>query len=118
MSVPSLPHSSERRTLRSQLLILIVLLLLSGCTTASSSMGERSGRIILWHTWSGAEEEALIRAFVEKQLETEHLLDWSCRESSGSKYLGITAKVHAQSREHIDGLYRSLSDHERVIMLI
>ena len=67
---------------------------------------------------NGAEEEALIRAFVEKQLETEHLLDWSCRESSGSKYLGITAKVHAQSREHIDGLYRSLSDHERVIMLI
>lgn len=65
-----------------------------------------------------AEEETVIRAFVLERLAVEYLLEWSSRESSGGKYLAITARVDAQSREHIDDLYRSLNDHERVIMLI
>ena len=64
------------------------------------------------------QEETLVRTFVGEQLEVEHLLGWSSRESSGGKYLAITAKVDAQSREHIDALYRALNDHEKVIMLI
>lgn len=63
-------------------------------------------------------EESVIREFVMQQLENKHLLDWNSRESSGGKYLAITARVDAQSREHIDGLYQVLTDHERVIMLI
>ena len=64
------------------------------------------------------EDEGVIRAYLEQQLEVEQLLNWSYRESSGGKYLAITARVDAQSRAHIDDLYRLLNAHERVIMLI
>ena len=63
-------------------------------------------------------EETIIREFVVEQLEAHHLIDWSSRESSGGKYLAISAKVDAQSREHIDGFYQALTSHQRVIMLI
>ncbi len=65
-----------------------------------------------------AEEEMLVKDFVAEQLETHHLIGWSSRKSSGGKYLAITAKIDAQSREHIDTLYQVLTDHSRVIMLI
>lgn len=65
-----------------------------------------------------SEEEEAIRQFVAGQLEAHHLLGWSSRVSSGGKYLAISANVDAQSREHIDALYRVLTDHERVIMLL
>jgi len=65
-----------------------------------------------------AGEEAAIREFVTEHLDAEHLMDWSIRESSGGKYLAISANVDAQSREHIDALYQALSDHERVVMLV
>ena len=65
-----------------------------------------------------SEEEEAIRLFVAGQLEAHHFLGWSSRESSGGKYLAISINVDAQSREHIDSLYRVLSEHERVIMLL
>lgn len=65
-----------------------------------------------------SDEEKFLREFVEEQLEAHHLLGWSSRESSGGKYLAISAKVDAQNREHIDAFYQALTDHERVIMLI
>jgi len=65
-----------------------------------------------------SEEEGAIREFVTEQLEAHHLLGWSCRESSGGKYLAISAHVNAQSREHIDAFYQALTDHEKVIMLL
>ena len=65
-----------------------------------------------------SDEEVIIREFVAEQLEAHHLIDWSSRESSGGKYLAISAKVDAQSREHIDGFYQALTSHQRVIMLI
>ncbi|MCP4011148.1 MAG: DUF493 domain-containing protein [Proteobacteria bacterium] len=65
-----------------------------------------------------SDEEAIIREFVAEQLEAHHLTGWSSRESSGGKYLAISAKVDAQSREHIDGFYQALTGHQRVIMLI
>lgn len=65
-----------------------------------------------------AEEEMLVKEFVAVQLEAHHLIGWSSRESSGGRYLAITAKVDAQNREHIDALYQTLTDHEHVIMLI
>ncbi len=63
-------------------------------------------------------DEVLIREFVLENLEAQHLSDWSSRESSGGKYLAITARVEAQSREHIDAFYEVLCAHERVIMAI
>jgi putative lipoic acid-binding regulatory protein len=65
-----------------------------------------------------SEEEREIRQFVAEQLEAHHLLGWSSRVSSGSKYLAISANVDAQSREHIDAFYQALTNHERVIMLL
>ena len=68
--------------------------------------------------YNQVEEETLVKEFVAAQLEAHHLIGWSSRESSGGRYLAITAKVDAQNREHIDALYQALTDHERVIMLI
>lgn len=68
--------------------------------------------------YNQVEEETLVKEFVAAQLKAHHLIDWSSRESSGGRYLAITAKVDAQNREHIDALYQALTDHERVIMLI
>lgn len=63
-------------------------------------------------------EEVIIRDFVTEHLNDQHLNNWSSRESSGGKYLAITARVDAQSREHIDALYQALHAHERVIMIL
>lgn len=40
------------------------------------------------------------------------------RESSGGKYLGLTLTVHATSREQLDDLYRALSSHPMVKMVL
>jgi len=65
-----------------------------------------------------ADEEAVIREFVEQKLEEGQLIGWSSRVSSGDKYLAISANVDAQNREHIDALYQALTDNEHVIMLL
>jgi len=62
--------------------------------------------------------ESLLREFVLTHLSEEHLSDWNSRESSGGKYLAVTAQVEAQSREHIDDFYKLLTDNEHVIMAI
>ena len=40
------------------------------------------------------------------------------RESSGGKYLGVTVTVTATSREQLDELYRTLSTHPMVKMVL
>ena len=40
------------------------------------------------------------------------------RESSGGKYLGITITVTATSREQLDDLYRALSSHPMVKVVL
>ena len=40
------------------------------------------------------------------------------RESSGGKYLGLTFTVHATSREQLDELYRTLSSHPMVKVVL
>ncbi|MGR8919761.1 MAG: HP0495 family protein [Gammaproteobacteria bacterium] len=40
------------------------------------------------------------------------------RASSGGKYVSITVTIQAESREQLDGLYRELSAHERVLMVL
>ncbi len=40
------------------------------------------------------------------------------RESSGGKYLGITLNITATSREQLDDLYRALSSHPLVKMVL
>ena len=40
------------------------------------------------------------------------------RESSGGKYLGVTVTVTAHSREQLDELYRTLSTHPMVRVVL
>jgi uncharacterized protein len=40
------------------------------------------------------------------------------RESKGGKYLGITITITATSREQLDALYRTLSTHPMVKMVL
>jgi putative lipoic acid-binding regulatory protein len=40
------------------------------------------------------------------------------RESSGGKYLGVTITVTATSREQLDALYRTLSTHPMVKIVL
>jgi uncharacterized protein len=40
------------------------------------------------------------------------------RESSGGKYLGVTVTVTATSREQLDELYRTLSTHPMVKVVL
>lgn len=40
------------------------------------------------------------------------------RESSGGKYLGVTVTVNATSREQLDELYRTLSTHPMVKVVL
>jgi putative lipoic acid-binding regulatory protein len=40
------------------------------------------------------------------------------RPSSGSKYLGVTVTVNATSREQLDELYRTLSTHPMVKVVL
>ena len=40
------------------------------------------------------------------------------RESSGGKYLGVTITITATSREQLDDLYRALSGHPMVKMVL
>jgi hypothetical protein len=40
------------------------------------------------------------------------------RPSAGGKYLGVTVTFVAESREQLDALYRELSAHPRVVMLL
>lgn len=40
------------------------------------------------------------------------------RPSKGGKYLSVTATVRAHSRPQLDNLYRELSAHQRVLMVL
>lgn len=40
------------------------------------------------------------------------------RPSSGGNYLGLTCTVHATSREHLDDMYRALTSHPMVSVVL
>jgi len=42
----------------------------------------------------------------------------AARPSSGGKYISITVTFMAESREQLDNIYRELSSHKRVLMLL
>ena len=42
----------------------------------------------------------------------------SVRASRGGKYLSVTVTVRAESQAQLDELYRELSGHERVVMVL
>ena len=44
--------------------------------------------------------------------------DMHTRSSRGGRYLAVTITVRAVSREQLDGIYHSLSAHERVLVAL
>jgi putative lipoic acid-binding regulatory protein len=57
---------------------------------------------------------SVMRAFAGEVREQ----DVSRRTSAGGKYLSLTIRIVARSREHLDRLYAELIARERVIMVI
>jgi putative lipoic acid-binding regulatory protein len=58
-------------------------------------------------------------SFVVSQLDPDWTSDkLQTRESAGGKYLGLTFTVRATSREQLDELYRTLSSHPMVKVVL
>lgn len=69
----------------------------------------------------GNKVEGLVHAITSIALQLDPQFDASTvelRESKGGKYLGVTVTVNATSREQLDELYRTLSTHPMVKVVL
>ncbi len=69
----------------------------------------------------GANEPGFEQAMVDIALQFDPAYDRTSlqlRPSSGGKYLGLTLSITATSREQLDALYRSLSSHPLVKVVL
>lgn len=61
---------------------------------------------------------AVVSALVLDQVGEEDLLGISRRESRGGNYLALTCSVMARSRRQMDDLFRCLSGHPDILVVI
>ncbi len=69
----------------------------------------------------GVKVDGLVQAITQVAHQFDPAFDASTielRESSGGKYLGVTITVMATSREQLDELYRTLSTHPMVRVVL
>jgi putative lipoic acid-binding regulatory protein len=69
----------------------------------------------------GTKVDGLVHAITNITLQFDPAFDASTielRESKGGKYLGVTVTVNATSREQLDELYRTLSTHPMVKVVL
>jgi uncharacterized protein len=69
----------------------------------------------------GVKTEGLVSAITHIARQFDPTFDAATvelRESSGGKYLGVTVTVTATSREQLDELYRTLSTHPMVKVVL
>jgi len=69
----------------------------------------------------GARVDGFVEAIVEVARRFDPAFDAArieLRQSSGGNYLGITLTVTASSREQLDGLYRELTSHPMVKVVL
>jgi putative lipoic acid-binding regulatory protein len=69
----------------------------------------------------GVKVEGLVRAISHIALQFDPQFDATTielRESKGGKYLGVTITVNATSREQLDEIYRTLSTHPMVKVVL
>lgn len=69
----------------------------------------------------GLQGNAIVQAVTAIAQEFDPHFDATCieqRQSSGGKYLGLTITVTATSREQLDELYRTLSTHPLVRVVL
>lgn len=62
--------------------------------------------------------QEFVLSIIRKHVEETNILKVTSRLSHADKYLGVTITFVALSREHLDGIYRELSSHKRVLMLL
>ncbi len=62
--------------------------------------------------------EAVVIAIIRRHVPNLSDSAITRRPSEGGKYLSITATFTAESREQLDALYRELSSHSQVLMLL
>lgn len=68
---------------------------------------------------SGIEDfEAFVVEIVRRHLPDEAPATSTTRLSNGGNYLAVTVSFVATSREQLDNIYRELSSHKRVKMLL
>lgn len=69
----------------------------------------------------GVKVEGLVHAITHIALQFDPQFDATTielRESKGGKYLGVTITVNATSREQLDEIYRTLSTHPMVKVVL
>jgi putative lipoic acid-binding regulatory protein len=61
--------------------------------------------------------ECLVLEIIRKHATVEEQLV-SSRLSRGGRFLSLTVQVNAESQAQLDSIYRELSTHERVLMIL
>ena len=62
--------------------------------------------------------DAFMKEVLSKHLSDDAILEFNARESSGGKYVSLTAIIVAESKAQLDTLYEQLSAHEHVKMVL
>ncbi len=62
--------------------------------------------------------EALVVSLIRPHVNDLNKGAVSSKPSKGGKYTSVTVTFEAESREQLDNIYRSVSDHERVLMAL
>lgn len=62
--------------------------------------------------------EAMILAIIEKHASIAREMEITRRLSRGGRFLSVTVHIYAESQAQLDALYRELSAHERVLMML
>ncbi len=67
---------------------------------------------------SSAAFEEIVAEIVKSHVDETLLMSLNSRTSSGGKYVSVTAVFEAQNRVQLDALYRELSGHPLVLMVL
>jgi putative lipoic acid-binding regulatory protein len=62
--------------------------------------------------------EQFVRDTILQHIHNRDSLNISVRESSGGKYISVTAQFEAESREQLDQIYRILTANENIKMVL
>jgi putative lipoic acid-binding regulatory protein len=62
--------------------------------------------------------EPLVLEIIQKHASTVEEQAVTRRLSRGGRFLSLTVYIHAESQAQLDAIYRELSAHERVLMML
>ena len=62
--------------------------------------------------------DTLVVSIVQRHVGDLHEHSITVRASAGGNYVSVTVTVRAESQHQLDNLYRELSGHERVVMVL